>query len=42
MLRRRIKADLAVVDPRDPAQLHPSLATLTEDAIIYEYAELAS
>jgi Transposase DDE domain group 1 len=42
VLRRQVKADLAVVDPRDPAQLRLSFATLTEDTLVYEYAVLVT
>lgn len=42
VLRRRVKADLAVVDPRDPAQMPLSFATLTEDTLVYEYAVLVT
>ena len=42
VLRRRVRADLAVVDPRDPEQMHLSFATLTEDTLVYEYAVLAT
>ena len=40
--RRRVTADLAVVDPRDPAQMYLSFATLTEDTLVYEYAVLVT
>ncbi len=42
VLRRQVKADLAVVDPRDPEQLRLSFATLTEDTLVYEYAVLVT
>ncbi len=41
-LRRQVKADLAVVDPRDPEQMYLSFATLTEDTLVYEYAVLVT
>jgi hypothetical protein len=46
-LPRQIKADLVVVDPRDPEQLRLSFATLTEDMLtedilVYEYAVLVT
>ncbi len=42
VLRRQVKADLAVVDRRDPEQLRLSFATLTEDTLVYEYAVLVT
>ncbi len=38
VLRRQIKADLAMVAQRDPEQLCLSFAELTDDTIVYEDA----
>ncbi|UHD16689.1 transposase [Thiocapsa bogorovii] len=42
VLRRRIKADLAVVEQGDPEQLRLSFAELTDETIVYEYAVLVT
>jgi hypothetical protein len=42
VLRRRIKADLAVVEQGDPEQLRLSFAELTDRTILYEYAVLVT
>ena len=42
VLRRQVKADLAMVDPGDPEQLRLSFAELTDDTIVYEYAVLVT
>ena len=42
VLRRQIKADLAVVDKSNPEQLRLSFAELTDDTIVYEYAVLVT
>jgi hypothetical protein len=42
VLRRRIKADLAVLDQGDPTQLRLSFAALTDQTIVYEYAVLVT
>ena len=42
VLRRQVKADLAVVDQGDPEQMYLSFATLTEDTLVYEYAVLVT
>ena len=42
VLRRRVEADLAAVEARDPEQRPPSFATLTEDTLVYEYAVLVT
>jgi hypothetical protein len=42
VLRRRIKADLAVVEPGDPEQLRLSFAEFTDQTIVYEYAVLVT
>lgn len=42
VLRRRIKADLAVLDQGDPEQLRLSFPALTDETIVYEYAVLAT
>jgi hypothetical protein len=42
VLRRRVKADLAVVDQSDPEQLRLSFAELSDETIVYEYAVLVT
>ncbi|NCA71360.1 MAG: transposase [Sphingobacteriia bacterium] len=42
VLRRRVNADLAVVDQGDPDQLRLSFAELTDETIVYEYAVLVT
>jgi hypothetical protein len=42
VLRRQIRADLAMVDHRDPEQLRLSFADLTDDTVVYEYAVLVT
>ncbi|MGA7978789.1 MAG: hypothetical protein WCA32_01015 [Chromatiaceae bacterium] len=42
VLRRQIKADLALVDAGNPEQLRLSFAELTDDTIVYEYAVLVT
>lgn len=42
VLRRRIKADLAMVDESNPEQLRLSFAELTDDTVVYEYAVLVT
>jgi hypothetical protein len=42
VLRRQVKADLAVVDAGNPEQLRLSLAELTDETIVYEYAVLVT
>lgn len=42
VLRRQLKADLAVVDHSDPEQLRLSFAELTDGMIVYEYAVLVT
>jgi hypothetical protein len=42
VLRRQIRADLAMVDQSDPEQLRLSFAELTDDTIVYEYAVLVT
>ncbi len=42
VLRRQIKADLAVVDESNPEQLRLSIAELTDDTVVYEYAVLVT
>jgi hypothetical protein len=39
-MRRRLQADLAVVDAGDPEQLPLSFAELTDETLVYEYAVL--
>ena len=40
VLRRRLQADLAVVDAGDPQQLRLGFAELTDEVVVYEYAVL--
>ena len=42
VLRRRVKADLAVVDHGDPEQLRLSFAELTDQTLVDEYAVLVT
>jgi hypothetical protein len=42
VLRRRLKADLAVVDQSDPEQLRLSFAELADRTIVYAYAVLVT
>ena len=42
VLRRRIKADLAMVEESNPEQLRLSFAELTDDTVVYEYAVLVT
>jgi hypothetical protein len=42
VLRRQVRADLAMVDASDPEQLRLSFAELTDDTIVYEYAVLVT
>jgi hypothetical protein len=42
VLRRRVKADLAVVDQSDPEQLRLSFAEVTDEVTVYEYAVLVT
>jgi hypothetical protein len=42
VLRRQIRANLALVDQSDPEQLRLSFAELTDDTIVYEYAVLVT
>jgi len=42
VLRRQIRADVALVDQSDPEQLRLSFAELTDEAIVYEYAVLVT
>jgi hypothetical protein len=42
VLRRQVKADLAVVDRSDPEQLRLSFAELTDETLVYEYAVLVT
>jgi hypothetical protein len=42
MLRRRVKADLAVVDQTDPRQLRLRAPELTDETFIDEYAVLVT
>jgi hypothetical protein len=42
VLRRQVKADLAMVDASNPEQLRLSFAELTDDTVVYEYAVLVT
>jgi hypothetical protein len=42
VLRRQVKADLAMVEASNPEQLRLSFAELTDDTVVYEYAVLVT
>ena len=42
VLRRQVRADLAMLDQGNPEQLRLSFAELTDDTIVYEYAVLVT